>query len=114
MRNVLIPLLSPEQLTKAFLLEATKGAETVVFLEVIDSCSSLTASEVAERVGRMEKAMEEARFELQKRGVRALFYKEWGDWGEKIRSAYRRENMDVVVVPAKSKIALGGVKLRRI
>ena len=114
MHSVLIPLLSPNQLTTEFILEATKKADNVILLEVIEQESGLTPSELTERMQAMETAVENAKFELQKRGVRTVFFEEWGTWEEKIKSTYKREGLDEVVVPVKSKIVIKGVKIRRV
>ena len=117
MKSVLIPLLSLRQLDKKFLLEATKDAHLVVFLEVIDPRSGLTPTELTERMDAVQESLKEAEYELRKRGVRVSFIEEWGNWEDKIKNVFKREGLDEVVVPRNLQtvsLTIEGVKITRI
>ncbi len=107
-------MLSSEQLTKEFLFEATGTADSVILLQVIEPQAGFTPSELSERMEKMGSKINEARFELAKRGVRVFFYEEWGSWEEKIKSTYKREGIDEVVLPKSSMLELKGITSRRI
>ncbi|MCD6415049.1 MAG: hypothetical protein J7L23_05490 [Candidatus Diapherotrites archaeon] len=114
MHGVLIPLLSLKYLDKLFLLEATKNADFVVFLEVIDPDSRLTATELTNKINGLKERLDVAEYELRKRGVRVSLIEEWGAWEDKIKNVFKREGMTEVVVLHNCELQLKGVKLRRI
>lgn len=117
MKRILIPLLSLRQLSKDFLLNATKEADFVIFLEVIDPRSGLTPSELTERMDTIQEKLGEAEYELRKRGIRVFFIEEWGHWEDKIKNVFKREGLDEVILPRNLEslnLALNGVKITRI
>lgn len=95
-------MFSPKQLTKEFVLEATKTADFVFFLEVIDSKEGLSAEEIAVKSREMNETIEKIEQDLHRRGIKVVFSKEWGDWEEKIQSTFKRENIDEIIYPKKS------------
>ena len=114
MPKILIPVLSKRQLSKRFLLEATKTANVVVFLHVIEPSSGKTAGEIASEVEEIGALMEDAEYELRKRGIRVVFCEEWGSWEEKILNTCQREGVDEVILPRSFKLRLRGIRTRMI
>ena len=99
MHRVLIPVFSPEQLTDEFILEATKTADVVILLEVIDPNDNMSAEEIASRTEEVNFVVSKIEKNLHRRGVRFVFSKEWGNREEKIKSTFMREHIDKIAFP---------------
>jgi len=112
LREVLIPVVSKQQLDKKYLLEAAGGADTAFLLHVIDTSSPKPASDFAEEMREFEELLEKAKEDLGRAGVRAVVVEEWGDLVEKIKVVSRREEVEEVVLPKKLRLEVTGIKVK--